>query len=99
MKQGLILGIALAAAISLPVLAAPSGSETPPVHPHRHLHHHIHGTVVGGAIAPNATAQVAPPAPAWGFPHIAPFPDGQGDVDGLSRHKSDCNEGCIDGPS
>ncbi len=97
MKRGLVLGIALTAAMSLPVLAQSVG-EAQLVHHHRHVHHHFHRNVVEGAVAPSATAQVAPPAPAFGLAHIAPYPDGLGDEDGLSRHKSDCNKGCIDGP-
>ena len=35
MKQSLILGLALAAALSLPVLAAEPGGQATPAHPHR----------------------------------------------------------------
>jgi hypothetical protein len=43
------------------------------------------------------TAQVpARPEPSF-FPHIAPYPSGQRDTDGLSRNPDDCNKGCIGG--
>ncbi len=45
---------------------------------------------------------VAAPAPQAGplglaWPHIAPYPNGKGDEDGLSEDQDDCNKGCIDG--
>jgi hypothetical protein len=44
----------------------------------------------------------APPAPqaapfGLALPHIAPYPNNKGDVDGLSEDGNDCNKGCIDG--
>ena len=41
----------------------------------------------------------APQAAPFGLalPHIAPYPDGKGDEDGLSEDQDDCNKGCIDG--
>jgi hypothetical protein len=95
MNRSLILGIALTAALSLPAFAAESGGQA--ARPHRHGHHYVHRNVGEGVIAPAATAQVPAPAPALGFPHIAPYPNGQGDEDGLSRDINDCNKGCIGG--
>ena len=40
-------------------------------------------------------ARLAPAHPSSFFPHIAPYPAGQGDTDGLSRAMGDCNKGCI----
>ncbi len=97
MKQSLILGLALAAALSLPVLAAEPGGQATPAHPHRHVYHHIHRSVGEHGIAPPATAQVPVPAAMLGLPHIAPYANGQGDEDGLSRDINDCNRGCIGG--
>jgi hypothetical protein len=31
------------------------------------------------------------------LPHIAPYPDNQGDEDGLSSDPDDCMKGCIGG--
>jgi hypothetical protein len=31
------------------------------------------------------------------LPHISPYPDNQGDDDGLSRDPDDCMKGCIGG--
>ena len=46
---------------------------------------------------PNATVQAPQEfGPAF-LPHIAPYPNGQGDVDGQSHDINDCNKGCIDG--
>ncbi|MGO9420700.1 hypothetical protein [Roseiarcus sp.] len=94
MKQSLILGLVFAAALSLPALA---GEETKAVHPHRHVYHHVHHSIGESGIAPNAAAQVPQPAPVLGFPSVAPYPNGQGDTDGLSRDINDCNKGCIGG--
>ncbi len=40
-------------------------------------------------------ARLAPAQPSSFFPHIGPYPAGQGDTDGLSRAMGDCNKGCI----
>ena len=55
------------------------------------VHHHT-------APAPVVTAP-APQAGPFGLalPHIAPYPDNQGDEDGLSRDPDDCMKGCIGG--
>ena len=97
--------IALAVAMS-GSLAAYAQTEQPTMHHHYHHyapHHtvHHHGVAHGPAMVP-AGVVVAPPAPqaapfglAW--PHIAPYPNNKGDVDGLSEDQDDCNKGCIDG--
>jgi hypothetical protein len=90
--------IALALATVLSGSCAYAQTEQPVVHHHTHhyaphpvVHHHP-------APAPVATAP-APQAGAFGLalPHIAPYPDNQGDEDGLSRDPDDCNKGCIGG--
>ena len=91
MKPSLIFGIALSAAMTLPVLAAQAETAQ-----HRHGPRHLQRTVEGGLVAPAARAQAAPLLPPF-IPRIAPYPDGQGDEDGLSRDPSDCNKGCIGG--
>ena len=95
MKQAVILGIAFATAISLPALADQLGS----VAHHRHLSHHGHRNVEQGVISPDATARGAAPLSALPIPGVAPYPDGRGDEDGLSRDPNDCNKGCIGGNS
>jgi hypothetical protein len=100
-----IIGFALAVGASVPVAIAQT--EQPIVHHHVHHyvgpHHTIHHHYVapGPAVAP-APVVAAPPAPQAGpfglaLPHIAPYPNGKGDEDGLSEDEDDCNKGCIDG--
>jgi hypothetical protein len=100
------VAFALVAALS-GSLAASAQTEQPAVHqdhhiyqPHHAVHHHHY------AAAPAQAAEPAPvvtaPAPQAGpfglaLPHIAPYPDGKGDEDGLSEDEDDCNKGCIDG--
>jgi hypothetical protein len=48
---------------------------------------------VGG---PQAAAVVTP-RPATALPLLRPYPEGQGDTDGLSRDPDDCDRGCIGG--
>ena len=98
MKHGIVIGLGAAALLAVPALAADSSATVKT--PHRHhvaLHHHK--VAATSAIPQTATAQVAPPATSGApsfFPHIAPYPNGQGDEDGLSRSADDCNKGCID---
>jgi hypothetical protein len=40
---------------------------------------------------------VATPAPVASEPLLRPYPEGQGDTDGLSRDPEDCDRGCIGG--
>ena len=40
---------------------------------------------------------VATPAPVASEPLLRPYPEGQGDTDGLSRNPDDCDRGCIGG--
>jgi hypothetical protein len=40
---------------------------------------------------------VATPAPVASQPLLRPYPEGQGDTDGLSRDPDDCDRGCIGG--
>jgi hypothetical protein len=96
--------IALALATVLSGSCAYAQTEQPIVHHHTHHyapHHTVHHTVAHGpAMAPAPV--VAAPAPQAGpfglaLPHIAPYPDKQGDEDGLSRDPDDCMKGCIGG--
>jgi hypothetical protein len=103
------LGFAACAAVSATAIAQES-AEQPTVHhhhyyypPHHTVHHH-HYMAHGPAVAPGpvpgvATSAPAPQAAPFGlsWPHIAPYPDGKGDEDGLSEDTDDCNKGCIDG--
>ncbi len=96
MKRPIGLGIAFAIVLAAPALA---GEAVDGKTHHRHAYRHMHGAALRlQAVAPNATAQVPPPGPApIAFPAIAPYPNGQGDEDGLSRSINDCNKGCIGG--
>ena len=75
---------------------------------HHFLQRHAHYGVESGAtpVASDSPAWAlfqgsfnnpfaTPPRPLE-WPHIAPYPPGQGDTDGLSRNPDDCNKGCID---
>jgi hypothetical protein len=96
MKRSFVLGAALAAALSLPSFAAEKSNAVESVH-HRHHHHVVTRRVEENAIAPSATAQVPWLIPAFMSPNVAPYANGQGDEDGLSRNIDDCNKGCIGG--
>ncbi len=92
MKQASIIGLGIAAFLAFPALA----QETKPLVKtvvHHHVYHHLHRAAQTAAVAPSATAVL----PSF-FPHIAPYPPGQGDTDGLSRDPNDCNKGCIGEP-
>jgi hypothetical protein len=102
-KTSIIIALALAMALS--GTRAHAQTEQPTVHHHTHhyapdhrVHHHTvaHGPAM--APAPVVTAP-APQAGPFGLalPHIAPYPDNQGDEDGLSRDPDDCMKGCIGG--
>ena len=77
------------------IIASPAMATTLSPETHRHLHRHALKTHAESTVPSTATAQVAPaPEPSSGlFYH-----EDQGDEDGLSRKRSDCNKGCIDGP-
>jgi hypothetical protein len=88
-------------------LAAYAQTERPtPDHryhaPHHTIHHHFEARNPAEARPPTAAAITPAPAPqaapfGLAFPHIAPYPDGKGDEDGLSEDPNDCNKGCIGG--
>jgi len=97
MTRSLIFGIAFAACAAAPAFALDSSDLARAIR-HRHVYHHLSAPARPVGIAPNATAQVPAPMPAPAvFPAIAPYQNGQGDEDGLSRHINDCNKGCIGG--
>jgi hypothetical protein len=110
MKSIAVLGIGLAACLSVPSIAV--AQEPAPQAPrgyHHTVHHHVHNgqhyhvhrfeahnpAVAPAAAAAAATPQAAPFGLSW--PHIAPYPNNKGDEDGLSEDPNDCNKGCIDG--
>ena len=104
MKTSIALALATLLSSSLAAYAQTEQSTTP--YHHNHVHHvegphhtvHQHFVVHNPAETPAATT-AAPQAAPFGLalPHIAPYPDGKGDEDGLSEDQDDCNKGCIDG--
>ena len=103
MKTSTTIALALAVALS-GSLAAHAQTEQPTAHHHTHHyapHNTVHHTVARGPAMAPASVVVAPAPQAGPFglalPHIAPYPDNQGDEDGLSRDPDDCMKGCIGG--
>jgi hypothetical protein len=111
MKSITLLGIVLAACVSVPAIAI---AQEPAPQPANGYHHTVHHRFHNGerhqvhrfearraqpAAPTTAATTVAPQAAPFGlaWPHIAPYPDGKGDEDGLSEDPNDCNKGCIDG--
>ena len=100
------IAVALAALLSGSLAAYAQTEQPTPYHPY-HVHHvqgshhtvHHHFVARNPAEAPAAATNAAPQAAPFGLalPHIAPYPDGKGDEDGLSEDQDDCNKGCIDG--
>jgi hypothetical protein len=113
MKSIAVLGIALAACALVPATAVAQEAALEPAPVHRHTvhhrfhngeHHHVHRFEAQQPVQPVATpaaaaTTAAPQAAPFGlsWPHIAPYPDGKGDEDGLSEDPNDCNKGCLDG--
>ncbi len=98
MKRSIGLGVAFAVVLAAVPAIAGETSGSGAIHHHHHAYRHAHRAVRAEAIAPNATAQVPPAAVAPAFaPAVRPYPNGQGDEDGLSRDINDCNKGCIGG--
>jgi hypothetical protein len=108
-KTSTTIALVIAALLS-GSLAAYAQTEQPTPYHHYHVHHvqgphptvHHHFVAHNPAPAPEPTpaaATAAPQAAPFGlaWPHIAPYPDGKGDEDGLSEDPNDCNKGCIDG--
>ncbi len=93
----LVVGAALASLLAAPAMAAEGGAiALRPVHHHRHRH--FAAQRMGETVAVNPASSLAPTGtvlPSW-LPHIAPYPAGQGDTDGLSPDANECNRGCID---
>ncbi len=104
MKKLIFIGLGGVMFLAIPALAQETGAPVEPAQHHRvyhhvhHVYHHAHRAVVPAPVAQNAPAPVAPGLPSF-FPHIAPYPDGKGDEDGLSENPDDCNKGCIGGNS
>jgi hypothetical protein len=99
MKASFALAIAVVALAGAPTLAA-SGSDM--THHHvRYARHHLQKPLPNAALGLRVAMAPGPPTSLpslFGWLHIAPYPPGQGDADGLSRNVDDCNKGCIDGP-
>ena len=100
MKTSTTIALALATVLS-GSLAAYAQTEQPTPYHHHHVHRFQgpHHTVHHHFVAHNPAEAPAAQATPFGFalPHIAPYPDGKGDEDGLSEDEDDCNKGCIDG--
>ena len=106
MKLSNTLALAFAISLAGPIAAyAQTAEPTVPYHHyHYHPHHYVHHHLVANNPPPVAAPVVVAPPPAaqaqpfgLSWPHIAPYPDGKGDEDGLSEDQNDCNKGCIDG--
>ena len=104
MKTSIALALATLLSSSLAAYAQTEQPTTP--YHHNHVHHvqGPHHTVHHHFVAPNpaeapAATTAAPQAAPFGLalPHIAPYPDNEGDEDGLSRDPDDCMKGCIGG--
>lgn len=111
MKSITVLGIVLAACVSVPAIAIAQEPAPQPANRYHHtVRHRFHNgerhqvhrfearrapPAAPATAATTAASQAAPFGLAW--PHIAPYPDGKGDEDGLSEDPNDCNKGCIDG--
>jgi hypothetical protein len=81
MKSSILARFALG--VALVALAACATGNTPAAQP-----------PTGG---PQARAVVTPAPAAVGPGLLRPYPEGQGDTDGLSRDPDDCDRGCIGG--
>jgi hypothetical protein len=103
-KTSTTIALALATVLSGSLAAYARTGQPAPYH-HHHVqgpHHAVHHHSVAHNPAPTpaaAATTAAPQAAPFGLalPHIAPYPDGKGDEDGLSEDQDDCNKGCIDG--
>ena len=96
MKRSIVLGLAVATALAVPAFAVESGGDAKPIH-HHHADRHLHWAVKPVAVAPNASVHPPAASPGGVLPRIAPYPENQGDENGLSRRINDCNKGCIGG--
>ena len=111
MRSITVLGIVLAACVSVPAIAIAQEPAPQPANGYHHtVHHHFHNGErhqvhrfearrAPPATPATAAMTAAPQAAPFGLalPHIAPYPNGKGDEDGLSEDPNDCNKGCIDG--
>ena len=109
MKTSTTIAFALATVLSGSLAAYAQTEQPTPYHhyhvhryqgPHHTVHHHFVAHNPAEAPAPAAAATIAAPQAApfgLALPHIAPYPDGKGDEDGMSEDEDDCNKGCIDG--
>jgi hypothetical protein len=94
-KTSTTIALALATLLAGPVAAHAQTSEPSPYHhyqvhryqgPHHTVHHRFVAHNPARAPAPVVVAPAAQAAPfGLSWPHIAPYPDGKGDEDGLSE--------------
>ena len=87
MKGPFALAIAIVAFAAAPTLAASGPDRTR--HQVRYARHHVRKPAPNEAVGPSvAMAPSAPTSlpPLFGWLHIAPYPPGQSDADGLSRN-------------
>ena len=101
--------VVLAACASVPAIAVAQEPAAGAAGGYHHtVHHHVHNgqhyrvhrfEAHNPGPTPSAATIAAPQAAPFGLslPHIAPYPNGKGDSDGLSEDQDDCNKGCIDG--
>jgi hypothetical protein len=97
MKASFAVAIAIVALAAPPTLAASAPDTTR--HQVRYARHHVRKPAPNEAVGPSVAIAPSPPTslpPLLGWLHVAPYPSGQGDADGLSRNVDDCNKGCID---
>ena len=109
-KTSTTIALALSTLLSGPLAAYAQTEQPTAAYHHYHVHrfqgphHTVHHRFVAHNPAPvpapavvstTSAPQAAPFGLAW--PHIAPYPDGKGDEDGMSEDENDCNKGCIDG--
>jgi hypothetical protein len=55
------------------------------------------GCATPNRLAAHQPSGVVSPASTTSQPLLRPYPEGQGDTDGLSRNPDDCDRGCIGG--
>jgi hypothetical protein len=96
MKASLALAMAVLIAMAAPTLSATLNLDAPNRDGHL-ASHHARALRATRSLEPNvAIAPSSSNGLPFQWPHIAPFPQGQGHPDGLSRNTEDCNMGCID---
>lgn len=83
MRNSIRVGIALGALVALAACAPENAPAA----------HQAVSELQTPALVTSAPAAAQP----WLMPYPTPYPEGQGDTDGLSRDPEDCDRGCIGG--